>query len=245
MAEKWEFLGGGVSILTNEHCRAGEDALLLARFAAPKTDDVVCDLGTGGGILPLVWCRRDPPAHIDAVEREEAFVQMARVSVRHNCLQTRIRVYLADWNTLEGVLPSRRYTLVTCNPPYFPKGSGRQSGQPLRRAARQEDGNQMLPELFEAAGRLLSQNGRFCLCHRPERLTDVLCGLRDQGLVPRRLQWVQQTGSAPPWLFLCEAGKTGKSGALRVLPPIVTSAGGTHTHVYKRLYGVSPSPIRD
>lgn len=236
MAKTWEALGGGISILTDDYCRAGEDALLLASFARPGVQDIVCDLGTGGGILPLMWCRRQPPAHIDAVERETVFAQMANASVEHNGLQSRICVYQADWNALEGVLPRGRYTLVTCNPPYFAKGHGRESEHPLRRAARQEDGQDTLPALCKAAFRLLAESGRFCLCHRPERLTDVLCGLRDAGLVPRRLQWVQQTAAAAPWLFLCEAGKKGQSGALRVLPPLVTSSGGTHTAVYKRLY---------
>ena len=61
-------LGGGITALVTAEHRFGSDAVLLADFAWPKRRDIVCDLGTGCGILPLLWCRRDPPAHIDAVE---------------------------------------------------------------------------------------------------------------------------------------------------------------------------------
>ncbi|MBR3290247.1 MAG: hypothetical protein IKI63_05680 [Clostridia bacterium] len=56
-----EGLGGGRFVYQSDSCRFGEDALRLAAFAAPKSTDVVCDLGTGGGILPLLFCVDAPP----------------------------------------------------------------------------------------------------------------------------------------------------------------------------------------
>lgn len=70
----------------------------------------------------------------------------------------------------------------------------------------------------------------------------MLYKLRDAQFAPRRLQFVQQTADAAPWLFLCEAVPlTGKAPdsrlPLRVLPPVLTSpAAPTHTQVYKKLY---------
>lgn len=233
MSGIFEAIGGGLAVAVDAHCRVSEDGLLLARFAAPTSQDIVCDLGTGNGIIPLWWCRRDPPAHITAVEREPAFATLAHMAIDRYELRERITVIEADWNDTEAMPTAGTMTLVTCNPPYFPFGASRPSPDKLRNAARQEDDPAMLSRLCRAAKRLLAENGRFCLCHRPERLEDVFAALRGAGLTPRRLQFVQARDGAAPWLFLLEAAT---SGTLRVMPPLVGHQSGTHTAVYKKLY---------
>lgn len=229
----FESIGGTLAAAVDEHCRISEDGVLLARFSAPTATDTACDLGTGNGLIPLCWCRREPPAHITAVEREEAFAALAQAAIDRFSLHGRITLVRADWNDEAAMPEAGTMTLVTCNPPYFPCGSSRPSPDPLRRAARHEDDPQLLGRLCIAAKRLLTPRGRFCLCHRPERLDDVLAAVRGAELVPRRLQFVQARADAAPWLFLLECTA---DGALRVLPPMITHKSGTHTAVYKRLY---------
>lgn len=233
MSYTFEPIGSGLSVAVNASCRFSQDALLLAKFAAPAKTDTVCDLGTGSGILPLLWCRRDPPAHITAVEREPSLIALLQTAIDAHDLSDRITPLCADWNDTSAMPKRSSMTLVTCNPPYFPCGASRPSPDPLRDAARREDSPQLLTQLCQAAVPLLTDNGRFCLCHRPERLSDVLHALSAVGLSPRRLQFVQTQDSAAPWLFLCEAGH---GGVLRVLPTLITGDKGAHTDTYKRLY---------
>ena len=42
--------------ITRDH-RFGTDAFLLSDFAAVRRKDLACDLGTGCGIIPLLWFR--------------------------------------------------------------------------------------------------------------------------------------------------------------------------------------------
>ncbi len=229
----FESIGGSLAVAVNEYSRLSEDGILLARFAAPEKNDTACDLGSGNGIIPLYWCRRNPPAHITAVEREAAFVELCRASVERSGVADRVTVVHADWNDREALPPAGSMTLVTCNPPYFPFGASRPSPDALRQAARTEDNPAVLDEVCRAAKRLLTESGRFCLCHRPERLDDVLAAMRRAALNPRRLQFVQSRDNAAPWLFLLE---TAASGSLNVLPPLIPQTRGDHTAVYKTLY---------
>ena len=98
------------------------------------------------------------------------------------------------------------------NPPYFPSAQGGVCADEARRIARHEDSPHALGELCLAAAQLLPHGGRFFLCHRPERLGDLIGALRAANLEPKRLQLVQHDAKSSPYLLLCEARKGGKPG---------------------------------
>lgn len=70
-----------------------------------------------------------------------------------------------------------------------------------------------------AASRQLRYGGRFCLCYRPQRLSQLFSALVENGLEPKRLRMVQKDPASAPWLVLCE-GKKGAKPFLQVLPPL-------------------------
>lgn len=209
---RYEDLGGGAfAAVTREHT-FGEDALRLARFAAPRTGERVCDLGTGCGILAVLFLRDTGAASVTAVDIQPAAVRLAELSLEKSGFAGRYRTVCADWAALEeSDLPREGFDRVVCNPPYFPAGSGGVSTGEARRTARHE-GTDTLSSLCGAAARLLRFGGRFCLCHRPERLVDVTAALRAAGLEPKRLRPVCRRADDAPWLFLLEARKGGKPG---------------------------------
>ena len=72
--------------------------------------------------------------------------------------------------------------------------------------------------------RLLKVSGKLSLCHRPERLAEVLAVLRAHRLEPKRLAFVKNKPDAAPWLFLVEAQKNRRTG-LRIEPDVLITAG--------------------
>ena len=96
--------------------------------------------------------------------------------------------------------------MIVSNPPYFSVGSGKSGGP-----ARSEE-TCSLDDLCAAAARLIKNGGRFALCHRPERLADVICTLRAYRLEPKRLKLLSHGPGHPPSLLLIEAVKQGKPG---------------------------------
>lgn len=72
--------------------------------------------------------------------------------------------------------------------------------------------------------RLLKDGGKLSLCHRPERLAEVLAVLRAHRLEPKRLAFVKNKPGAAPWLFLVEAQKNRRTG-LRIEPDVLITAG--------------------
>ena len=180
----------------------GGDALALGEFATVRPRWRVCDLGTGSGALLLMLARRAEGLSLTGVERDPLAARTARDNLAANGLPGEL--VLGDWREIP--LPAGAFDLVVSNPPYFPPGSGR-GDDPARMEL-----HGGLEELCAAAGRLLKNGGRFALCHRPERLCDVLCTLRAHGLEPKRLKLVAHSPAHPPALLLVEAVKDGRPG---------------------------------
>lgn len=120
------------------------------------------------------------------------------------------------------------FDLCACNPPYFTAGF--QSSNAARATARHET-DCTLEDVCACGFRLLKDGGRLALCHRPERLAEVLAVLRAHRLEPKRLAFVKNKAESAPWLFLVEAQKNRKTG-LKIEPDILIAAGaamyGTH-----------------
>ncbi len=180
----------------------GGDALALGAFASVKPGWRVCDLGTGSGVLLLLLARRAENLSLTGVERDLLSARTARNNLEANGLAG--EVVAGDLRAVP--LPAGGFDLVISNPPYFPVGSGLSGGP-----ARSEEFCS-LEELCAAAGRLVKNGGRFALCHRPERLADVLCALRIHHLEPKRLRLASHAPDHPPSLLLVEGVKQGRPG---------------------------------
>lgn len=180
----------------------GGDTLALGSFATVRPHWQVCDLGTGSGVLLLLLAGREPSLSLTGAELDPTAAQAAQNNLTANGLEG--QVLCCDLRS--APLPAGQFDLVISNPPYFSVGSGKSGGK-----ARCEE-TCTLDELCTAAGRLVKNGGRFALCHRPERLTDVLCALREHGLEPKRLKLLAHTPTQPPSTVLVEAVRQGKPG---------------------------------
>ena len=180
----------------------GGDALALGDFASVRPGQRVCDLGTGSGALLLLLARRAEGLRLTGVELDPLSTRTARENLEANRLSGEI--ITGDLRAVP--LPAGGFDLVVANPPYFPVDSGKSGGP-----ARSEEACS-LDELCAAAGRLTRNGGRFALCHRPERLADVVCALRAHGLEPKRLKLVSHGPMYPPSLLLMEAVRQGRPG---------------------------------
>ncbi len=227
-------LGCSVKIYVSDVHRFGTDAVLLAYFAAPKRSDEACDLGTGCGIIPMLWCRTDAPKKITAVDIQPDAVELVRRSVALNGLEGRVEPIQHDLRIpLNG--HNGRYSLVTMNPPYKTVTGGVQSLDKGRLMARHEVTCTMY-DAAKAAARLLRSGGRFCVCHRPERLVDVMCAMRENGIEPKRLRLVCQRDGAQPNLILAEGKKDSRSGIIVEPTLFIEGQNGEFSEEMKEIY---------
>ena len=200
----------GIEMATTKEYGFGGDALLLAEFARPKYSDRVLDLCTGCGVVPIMMMANGFKGRVTAVDIQPGAVELCRLTAAKNSLEDRFFPICADLNALDYEAES--FSLITVNPPYFVSGAGKENGTEARDLARRESGC-TLAQVAAVSARLLKYGGRLCMCHRPERLADVIFEMRKNKIEPKRLTFVNNaTESQEPWLILVEGKKGGHSG---------------------------------
>ncbi|MBQ7089198.1 MAG: methyltransferase [Clostridia bacterium] len=210
---------GDTTVAVDDIHRFGTDAMLLSHFSMSCCGETVCELGTGCGAIALRLAAGGRPASVHGVDIQPAAIELAQMGAARFTGTPCPTFAVGDWRDPRSIAPAGAFRRVVCNPPYFPAGSGPTNADAAVKLCRHEQ-EDTLDSLCAAAAWLLTSGGRFFLCHRPERLSDVLAALTAHHLEPKRLQAVQKRADTAPWLFLLEAKKDARSG-LTWLPPLV------------------------
>jgi len=208
---------GGYSIIQDpKRFCFGIDAVCLSNFAIIKKGDVVLDLGTGTGIVPILLCAKTEGRHFTGLEIQPESACMARRSVKMNGLQERIQIDCGDIKNGADIYPPNHFDVITVNPPYMNSSGGVINRNSAKAIARHEIACS-LADVVSLSARLLKTGGRLYMVHRPHRLVDVLCCLRRASLEPKIIQFVQASAEHEPSLVLIEAVDHGKA-MVKVLP---------------------------
>ena len=197
--------------------RFSVDPLLLCRFAGAVEGDFI-DLGTGGGVIPLIIVRNSANSRGMGVEVDETAASRARRNVQLNGVDDRVKIVTADILHLKEQFPVSIFDLVLANPPYRPRGSGRISPVPGRESARHES-TALLTDFLTVAKYLVRPSGRICLIYHVSRLAELIAGASERKLSLLRLQFVHGSAQDEARMVMLELAK-GRSRELTVLPPL-------------------------
>ena len=137
--------------------KVGTDAILLGRWVEARPTDVVLDIGTGCGLLPLMLSQKGV-SHVDAVDIDAASIEEAGINFRASQWRDHLNAYCMD---IKDFAPETRYDLIVSNPPYFNRFSKCESERKSR--ARHNDLTLSYESLCDSACRLLKPDGRFAL----------------------------------------------------------------------------------
>jgi tRNA1(Val) A37 N6-methylase TrmN6 len=198
-------------------------APILADFLQFQSDDVLLEIGTGVGIIPLILFVRRPFRRVFAIEVQLRLAELANRNVHANHAGASIRIIRADIRDPELPGVPEQVDMVFSNPPYWRVGAGHLNPDPEKAAARHElllD----LPALMQAAGRRLGDEGQLCLTHLPGREPEVVREAARWGFQLHRRREVYSFPQDPqPFLVLLHWAR--KPVMPQTLPPLHVYAG--------------------
>lgn len=196
----------------------GTDSVLLSDFARASHSDVVVDLCTGGGIIPILMSAKTKAKKLYGIELQSCSYDLAVQNIAINGLRERIEVICDDIANVLLHFKSGSADVVTCNPPYMSADSGfKNPDEPLAIARHEIRTN--LVGVIDAADKILKFGGHFYMVHRADRLCDIIWELRSRKLEPKRIRFVQGSPDKSAKLILIEAMK-GAAPSLKLEPPV-------------------------
>jgi tRNA1Val (adenine37-N6)-methyltransferase len=185
------------------------DAILLSEFVSVRPDDIVVDLGTGCGIIPLLLLKTRALGHVFGLEIQEELATQAVRNVHLNGCVDKMDIILGDIR--RPPLRAAAADLVICNPPYRKINSGRLNPDPRKAVARHEI-LAALDDVLKTTHHLLRTRGRFALIYPCQRLVDVIQRMRYFALEPKRIRIHYPSAESRAKLALIEATRGGKPG---------------------------------
>lgn len=182
--------------------KVGTDGVLFGAWIDHLGASRILDIGTGTGLLALIAAQRNPLAQIDAVEIDDSSAEQAAENCAACPWADRLRVHRMD---VRRMTASEPYDLIICNPPYY---AGYSTSPDTRIGLAKHSGELLFPDLIDAVGRLLRQEGRLAVIIPLNREAEFLREAKRIGLAPIRRCIVRYVAHRPAKRVLLELDRS-------------------------------------
>lgn len=164
------------------------DTVLLCDFVETRKNDVVCDFGTGSGIIPILLLGKRELKHVYAVEIQEYFFNLAKRNLALNNFEDKCTV-INSCISNSSKLIKENVNVIVCNPPYFkPQEKFQDQNDELKICRHEILIN--LEGIIKSASSLLKTGGRFYIVHKAERIQELCSYARNFKLGVKKIRFV-------------------------------------------------------
>ena len=213
----------------------GMDAVLLSAFTQVGKGQVCADLGCGNGVIPILLAGRTEGSHFSGLELQADIADMARRSVQYNHLEEKVNIVTGDIKEATSIFGAASFDVVTSNPPNLTQAHGLTNEAGHKALARHELACTLADVIGSATG-LLKPGGHFFMVHRPFRLAEIICCMREHKLEPKRMRLVYPFVDKEPNMVLIEGVRGGNPRITVEKPLIVYERENVYTPEIMKLY---------
>lgn len=213
----------------------GVDAVLLSHMAQNAKGDNFIDLCSGNGIVAILLAAKTAAKKIYSVEILKSQSDLAKRSIKLNNLSERVEAVNMDLKNVSQYFKKSSFDAVTCNPPYMQPFGGIVNPKSEKAIARHEIAC-TLEDVICAADYLLAPQGKLFLVHKPERLVDIFCLMRQYKIEPKRLCMVHPSSGKKANIVLVEGVKNGGRDLKLEDPIYVYDNNGNYSEKINQIY---------
>lgn len=211
------------------------DSVLLSHFVfIPAKTKKIIDFGTNNAAIPLILSELTK-ANIIGLEIQPEAVELALENIRLNGLNNQITV--ENVNIIDyTVNPNEKADIVICNPPFFKVGEQSNLNENKFLQIARHEIMITLEQIIVSAARILDNNGRFAMIHRPDRLVEIIELMRKYRIEPKRLKLVYPKHGCAANMILIEGRFQGKAGLVIEEPIYAHNDDGSYSEQVREMF---------
>ncbi|WP_297484015.1 methyltransferase [Sulfurimonas sp.] len=195
-------------------------------FFKPKGK--LLDVGTGCGVVGLLVARDNKKVTLEAVEKQAAFREYAKINARVNNIE--LRLYAGDFLELDN---SEKYDYIISNPPFYPDGVQKSENEMLFHA--RYNVNLPLEPFFKKVSQLLKPHSHFIFCYDATQFALICELLAKVKMRVVDVQFVHPKSDRNASLVMVHA-RNGSKSMLKVWAPFISFEGDEPSPKVQEIY---------
>lgn len=233
-------------IQNKEYFCFGTDSVLLANFVkSENSNNVILDLCSGSGVIPIILSAKKKYKKIFGVELQSEMYDLFDRNIKINNLEDSIISINENIKNIKdirkkitSIMEKDKIDIITCNPPYKEIGTGLTTNHDVKTIAKCEVMCN-LEDIFITSSKLLGKGGKLYLVHKPERLSDLIYLGRKYNLEAKEIRFVYPKIDKKPSIVLISYRKDG-GNETKVLEPLIEyNDDMSYTDEIYRIYGIN------
>lgn len=233
-------------IQNKEYFCFGTDSVLLANFVkSENSNNVILDLCSGSGVIPIILSAKKKYKKIFGVELQSEMYDLFDRNIKINNLEDSIISINENVKNIKdirkkitSIMGKDKIDIITCNPPYKEIGTGLTTNHDVKTIAKCEVMCN-LEDIFITSSKLLGKGGKLYLVHKPERLSDLIYFGRKYNLEAKEIRFVYPKINKKPSIVLISYRKDG-GNETKVLEPLIEyNDDMSYTDEIYRIYGIN------
>lgn len=233
-------------IQNKEYFCFGTDSVLLANFVkSENSNNVILDLCSGSGVIPIILSAKKKYKKIFGVELQSEMYDLFDRNIKINNLEDSIISINENVKNIKdirkkitSIMKKDKIDIITCNPPYKEIGTGLTTNHDVKTIAKCEVMCN-LEDIFITSSKLLGKGGKLYLVHKPERLSDLIYFGRKYNLEAKEIRFVYPKIDKKPSIVLISYRKDGENETKVLEPLIEYNDDMSYTDEIYRIYGIN------
>ncbi len=191
------------------------DSIFLSDFInsfAPKGR--VLDVGAGCGVVGLLVARENAKVELEAVEKQEIFVEYAQINARVNKID--YKIHKKDFLDLDE---DEKYDYIISNPPFYHDGVTKSENEMLFNA--RYNVNLPLKNFFKKVSRILKPRSHFIFCYDASQFGLICSELERVNMRVVDARFIHPKIDRAASLVMIHA-RNGSRALMKIWPPFIS-----------------------
>ncbi|MCK9491095.1 MAG: methyltransferase [Sulfurimonas sp.] len=210
------------------YCYNSDSIFLYDFISSFNPKGRVLDVGAGCGIVGLLVARDNPKVMLEAIEKQEAFVEYATNNARVNKID--YKIHKKDFLDFED---EKKYDYIISNPPFYSDNISVSKNDMLFNA--RYNINLPLRDFFKKVSQLLKPRAHFIFCYDASQFGLICAELERFKLRAVNVRFVHPKIDKGASLVMIHV-RNGSSSLMNIQKPMVSFDGEEFTQEVKEIY---------